>query len=197
MAGIVYLFRNRIGPGLALIIEAAAVMLVYLALVSSASAWVAPNQQPAPPVITELVDRAQVFWQEHGVSACPGGVMAWEAPALSPDDDVWGRGDGATCEIWVSRSLVDYALYPMWLGNGIAACTAVVHEVGHANGLPHSARGVMAGSGAPERMYGWSPRFCFRWARFTLAAVLRGDGAGEREIRRAIRRDERFIHGTA
>jgi hypothetical protein len=171
-----------------------AAMATLTAGASTASATQFAGQQSAPPAITDLVGRAEVFWHQHGVYACPGGVMAWEAPNLvAGDGDAWGRGDGATCEIWVSADLTSYAAVPLWLGNAIEACTAVTHEVGHAYGLPHSPRGVMAGSGAPAKMYGWSPRFCFRWARFTLAAVLRGDGETEKSIRRVIRRGMRLI----
>lgn len=174
------------------------VLILGAPLVTAAQAVEFPGQQEAPLVITSLVERAGAYWRTQGVHACPSGVTAWQADDLTQDGgSAWGRGDGATCEIWLSSDLVWYAALPIWLGNAIEACTAVTHEVGHAYGLGHTTSGVMAGSGAPERMYGWSPGFCFRWARFQLAALLRGNGETERTIKRMIRADMRLIRQPA
>lgn len=176
-------------------------MRILLITVVSWLIWVAPaaadsftGQQTAPGIITVLVERAETYWHQHGLNACPQGVTAWQADDLTRDDgSAWGRGDGATCEIWVSTGLIDNIEMPAWTGNLIAACTAVVHEVGHAYGLGHTATGVMAGSGSPPTMYGWSPDTCFRWGRFYFSAIRRGDGYTEREIRRSVRADMRLI----
>jgi hypothetical protein len=173
------------------------VATALMAVAPAARATQYPGQEPAPTVITGIVGQAGAFWRERGLASCPDGVTAWEAPDLDgPDGSAWGRGDGATCEIWVARSLVRQVNNPFWLGSAIEACTAVAHEVGHAYGLGHTPTGLMAVTGAPDRLYGWSPQFCFPWARLDYAAVLRGDGEDERHVHRMVRYAMRLIRAA-
>lgn len=169
---------------------AAAAILLFASgspVVAVASpSWSEPGQQPADPGVNDLVDRALAFWRQHGDTACPLGVTTWQAPTLPAGDgiDAWGRGDGATCELWVSQNLADNVETPVFYGEAINTCQAVTHEVGHALGLPHAPKGVMASGPVPPRPHAWAPPFCRRWARFEVRAELHGQGFTDREIRR-------------
>lgn len=152
-------------------------------------AWEAPGQSPAQSGVTQLVTRAEGFWKTHGLTACPDGVSAWVAPHLVAEDgDAEERGDGETCEIWLSESVTDDMDNPDSLDTLIDACTTVTHGVGHAYGKPHAAKGVMS-----IMPYDWPPSFCLRWARSTYRAFLRGDGLSERAIRHTIETEMYYL----
>lgn len=169
---------------------------------SAALGYAYPGQQAVTaPVIQDLVSRADVFWAAHGVTspACRNGPTVWVAPSLRDGDgDAWGRGDGATCELWLSDDLVSTIIDPpdtpgLAVVHVARACQAITHEDGHAHGLPHARRGVMAGSGpwgAPDpepRVLAWAPAFCIRFAREWAAGILRGEGYSVRASREAVR----------
>lgn len=171
--------RSRIcwrrSPLVALSLAVAAVSLIP----SPARAWTAPGQEPASPAVVQLAERALTFWRAHGLTTCGGGVVVWEAPSLRiGSEDAWGRGDGTTCELWASAVIARVVIEVPEIHAALDACTVIAHEVGHALGLAHSARGVMSAD-----PFAWPPKFCRRWARFFYRAVMRGEGFSEAEIR--------------
>lgn len=175
-----------------------AAALLTLTLAAPAHAYEYEGQHPATGRTAALIRMAGDYWTAKHVPACP--LTAWQAPDLTGSDgDAWGRGDGTTCEMWLSDDLVatvDVAEFDS--DSALEACTTVTHELGHARGLPHSDRGVMAGAGSPPppRSLDNVPWFCVRWAerafkRGLLSQDISRDGVadGVRELRQWVRRN--------
>lgn len=158
----------------------------------AAQAWEAPGQHPAPPIVLEMVAQARSFWTDRNVVSCPRGITVWQAPRLVTSEEDWGLGDGATCEIWVSDSLVA-AITSSYAGDLLMACTAITHETGHALGLGHTPTGVMAGKGTTAPWpFAWSPYFCLTWTQRTVAA--KDASAPRRDRARYARYARAFRH---
>jgi hypothetical protein len=166
--------------------------LMALALPASAAGYSYPGQRQAPPIVVDLLHRADVFWAERGVIGCPNGITAWQASDLSGGDGgAWARGwhEGDDCSIWVSDDLVSRTNFEQTNeGDLIDVCTAVTHEDGHARGLAHSETGVMSVN-APPVLHGWAPWFCQVWARTTIDAALWRDGQRSEWLKEALIRD--------
>lgn len=162
-------------------------MILLTATPANASQY--PGQEEARSVaIDQLVAIGSRYWNQQGVTGCHPKI--WIAPDLQ---QAWGRGDGATCEVWLTQDLADKIVDPETIGPALDACTALTHELGHAFGLPHAPAGVMAGDGAqPPSPFAWTPAPCVVWARKEIRAVLRGEGIRERDLGWHLRNQMRF-----
>lgn len=163
------------------------VILLVFAAPASAHAWSAPGgQRPASATVLAVEVMARDFWAARGTaSQCSQGITVWQAHDLQ---DAWGRGDGSTCEMWVSDALAGALELRTDMWAMVDACTAVTHEAGHALGLPHSPTGVMAGAGSvPPWSHAWAPYWCVAWAQKRIALQHRRNGVPETTIRKWAR----------
>lgn len=144
-----------------------ALLLVCLALLAPAEAVSFPGESPFDGQGWAEVNVALKFWQARSVTGCPGGVAAQFADDLyDARDGMFPVERGGDCRIFLSWP--ELSPYRKWAASPHARvrrlalrteCSYVVHGVGHALGLEHTASGVMA---AVVTTIPWD---CAEWAR--------------------------------
>jgi hypothetical protein len=140
-----------------------------------------PGEAPATDArLVQLADFANEFWAGQTPETCAS-ISVLEADDLGVDEsDRWAGARGGSCAIVFRRDMViqlngaaatrDHAIRVTVLAD---ECADVVHEVGHARGLPHLPQGVMMDGVGP------APQQCVAWAART---------AGPRHTKRHHRR---------
>jgi hypothetical protein len=147
----------------------ALIVLALLPCTANASDWTGTGfigERTAHPLIGEMTDIAVDFWAERGAQTCDRPV-AMQAPRLVDSDGIEaaGRAWREGCTFWIQDFIVGEAVAERWR-RGVGGdsmreitCAAVVHEVGHLAGLPHSETGVMDETASAV------PYACKRWRR--------------------------------
>jgi hypothetical protein len=139
VAGIVYLFRNRIGPGLALIVEAVVLIAVYSVLLASASASISGDR--AGLIVGEQVWGAPACGQPRVEVSTPSDYeAAYGTGAFDTEPLAWA--DETRCVVVINRELARIEIR-----TAAKRCHVIVHEWGHLAGREHSEnpRSVMYG----------------------------------------------------
>ena len=120
------------------------------------------------------------FWADRDVTGCPAGIEATVRPLSRVD------GLGGSCRITIAQRAVVRLEASRKLSPPRARfvaeqfCGLVVHEVGHALGLPHTTEGVMRPDGGRAIPYS-----CQRWARARRAPSRRGTSMTSRTRRKS------------
>lgn len=157
----------------ALVLIATWLLAAADARASAQAAYGATVVRPARnAMVDEIRGLAVAFWSDRDVDVPPG-----ESYLIDRCDGCHAYEVGP--DIYVIASMVaDVQAHRMWEVAAGTLCATVVHEVGHAGGLGHTATGVMSA----DVEIPWP---CRRWARDRRAEAL--------SIRRA--RDH-VPHGT-
>lgn len=110
------------------------------------------------------------FWVARGIAGCPDGVAIDEADTLVGADvpagfRALGRGMGCRIALLPNPHSRHYRRGSgWWWPSMMDDCRVVVHEVGHALGLPHLPPGTYGVMG--EAGYATTPWECRQWARW-------------------------------
>lgn len=181
VAGIVYLFRNQIGPGLALIVEAVATFAIWAVLLSSAQGATPQRHHHAPPKtrmsFVLAIAIAADFWSNWTDGRDPA-LHAAMPPVRTPCHPQpvpvsyatmrgWGDG-GADMAAFAWPVACDVYMAPDGLQELRDApaefCADVTHEVGNIDGVPET-----DDAGWVTSLYFTDasvPRVCRHWHRW-------------------------------
>lgn len=150
------------------------VALAVLAVVAAASYGYPGQRLTQDGQTLDEVALAVDYWKAHDVTGCPQGITTYDADDLLDGDQVHAAGRGMDCTIWLNapylaglRSRLNRS---EWRDDLLQECGIVMHEVGHALGLPHREDGgVMS---VPIRTVPWE---CRVWAREPLGRLSAKD----------------------
>lgn len=130
-----------------------ALLLTLIASPANADIQVGDLQNIRPSgdhLLTTETTSAITFWRARGVTACPDGIqiLIAEFPGLQID----GGNDCSTYYdsyfIGSTRNLMRSEIYS-FEATALSECAIVYHETGHAMGLDHTPKGVMAETPEP------------------------------------------------
>lgn len=167
----------------------AVALTTLLALVVAASPAAASSRAQA--YIDESLELAVGFHAARNVTACPTPtITVVKAPAGVPA--AAGASVRGSCSIELKRDLVRAAGRERWTrygtdGERLELCVVIFHEDGHANGLEHTADGLMSEDVLTRLASSSSaaPYLCRAWVK-SLERRERAQAA-ERHARRVAR----------